>query len=226
MSLVSRLTSRTALLLCLGTALSAQDAMTFQFKMGGGPLSGQVRKVTGDAGYSFSGTFELNQKLSSESALVYGLGYRAFPGDFQNLSFIPNPRPNQPVGLYTYESRVRKGEASGFHLSAMYRKDMFMEGMYLQGGLVLGFYKSTTTDTGTRLTVNVTTANTSGTVTKTETINSRVNETATSLGLTGGLGFRFNDRYTLELNLIQSSLEGVIGKKSGIAAEVAFGVRF
>jgi hypothetical protein len=201
--------------------------MTFQFKMGGGPLSGQVRKVTGDAGYSFSAGIEMEQKLGSDSSLVYGFGYRAYPGDFENISFLPATLPvRATVGTYYEETRVRKGEAGGFNLSAVYRHDAFMEGMYLQGGLVLGFNRSTTTDTGSRITITVTTAATAGAITAIETIDSRLEKKTTAIGLTGGLGYRFGGRYALELNLTQTSLEGVIGKKSGFAGELTFGVRF
>ena len=227
MSLISRLASRTALLLCLGTAVQAQDPLGLSFKMGGGPINGGVRKLTGDAGFTYSATFEMDWKLSAKSAMVIDLGYRWFPGDYKNISFIPATLPSRAaVGTYYESSQVDKAEGGGFQLGAMYRVDAFTEGMYVQGGLIVGFNRLQTTSTGTRLTITVTTAPGAGTVTAVDAIKDQDTKTTTSIGPVIGLGYRFGDRYTFEANAFTSKLATSASSKSGAGIEVVFGVRF
>lgn len=227
MSLVSRLASRTALLLCLGTALQAQDSWNLSFKMGGGPLNGDARKLTGDAGFTYSGTFEMDRKLGSDSSMVFGLGYRWFPGDFVNVAFIPATLPTRAtVGTYYESSQVDKAEGGGVQLSALYRKEAFMEGMYWQGGLLLGFNRLQTTSTGTRLTILVTTANTAGSITAVDAIKDQDTKRTTAFGPVLGLGYRFGERYAVEANAYMTKLATSASSKSGAGVELVFGVRF
>ena len=224
MSLISRLASRTALLLCLGTAVQAQDSLGLSFKMGGGPINGGVRRLTGDAGFTYTATFEMDWKLSAKSAMVFDLGYRWFPGDYKNISFIPGTFAT--VGTYDVSSQVDKAEGGGFQLGALYRMDAFTEGMYVQGGLILGFNRLQTTSTGTRATIVVTTANTAGTATSVTAIKAQDTKTTTSIGPVIGLGYRFGERYCLEANAYTSKLATSASSKSGAGIEVIFGVRF
>ena len=227
MSFISRLASRTALLLCLSPMLQAQDPWGMSFKMGGGPLGGEITNLTGNSGFSYTGVFEVDWKLGAQSSVVFDLGYRWFPGDFKNISFIPGTLPTRAtVGTYYESSQVDKAEGGGFQLGAMYRMDAFTEGMYVQGGLRLGFNRLQTTSTGTRLTITVTTAATAGTVTAVDAIKDQETKTTTSIGPVIGLGYRFGERYVVEANAYTTKLATSASSKSGTGIDIAFGVRF
>lgn len=226
MAKLSTLSRIAALALLVGTASAAQDPWSLSFKMGGGPTLGDITTVTGNAGFNFGGDFEVAYQLTKRSQFAFGLGYRFFPGDFQNLSFIPSTIPaSNPVATTYYETRVRKAEAMGFQLNALYRADLPWEGVYWQGGLRLGINKLKQTDTGTRLTT--TGAGGSGSITAVAAIADIQEKTTTSLGPLLGIGYRFTDTYSLEVNVWMASMESpALGKKTGTATELAFGIRF
>jgi opacity protein-like surface antigen len=223
---LSNLTRIAALALLVGTAAAAQDPWSLSFKMAGGPTMGDIATLSGTAGYNFGGDIEAAYQLDKKSQFAFGLGYRFFPGDYQNLSFIPSTIPaSNPVAITYYETRVRKAEAMGFQLNALYRRDMGWEGSYWQAGLRIGFNKVKQTDTGTRLTT--TGAGGSGSVTAVNAIADIQEKTVTSLGPLVGVGYRFNETYSLEVNFWSASMESpATGKKTGTATELAFGIRF
>lgn len=226
MAKLSTLTRIAALAMLTGLASAAQDPWSLGFKAAGGPTLGDINTLSGNAGYNFGGDFELGYQLGKTSQLAFGLGYRFFPGDFQNLSFIPSTIPaSNPVAVTYYETRVRKAEAMGFQLSALYRADLPWENAYWQGGLRLGVNKFKQTDTGTRLTT--TGAGGSASITAVDAIADIKEKTTTSLGPLVGVGYRFSETYSLEVNFWMASMESpAVGKKTGTATELAFGIRF
>lgn len=220
-----------SVLLVAGTILSAQEASPFAFKMSGGPVVGQLGQVFGDAGFSFGGDLEYTRPLGKDASLVYSFGYRAFPGDNQLVSLIPVSVAATGVNPTIYETRNRLVEGDGFFIGAMYRRDVWMDGLYAQGGLKLGRIKVAETDTGTQMVTNGTAiANTNATTAAILAINaiaSKREVTATSLGLTVGVGYRISDRYAIEINATQVSAKSQsTSSKSGLTTDFAFSVRF
>jgi hypothetical protein len=153
------------------------------------------------------------------------LGYRFFPGDTQFVSYFQLPATGTVGQIISGETRVRKTQIDGFQASALYRRDTFVDGMFWQAGLRIGFNKAKQTDTGSA--ASYTRGTTSWTVTSVSAIDSVVEKKKTSIGLLAGLGYRFNDRYIGGLNLYTAQFEGPdAGKKSGIVAELDLGIRF
>lgn len=233
MAILSRLTRIAALGLAVASGLAAQDSLNYAFKMGGGPLDGSARTMLGDAGFSFGADFEISKAMGKDSAMVYSLGYRNFPGDNMLLSFIPTSVAATGKNPTTYETRNRLTEGGGFFLGALYRQDMFMDGMYLQGGIKLGRVKVSDTDTGTQLVTDGTAISNTNVTTPDShilairAIASKTEKASMSFSLTAGAGYRITDRYSLELNLSTLRLTGpAAGGKFGVAADFAFSVRF
>ncbi len=217
----TRLTTILSLLLAAGSALSAQETLTYAFKMGGGPVDGSVRKLYGDAGFTFGADFEIVQPLAKGRAVVYNIGYRALPGDNRLLSFIPGTLPAGPT---SFETRNRLTEGESWGVTALYRMDVWMDDFYVQGGLKAARTKVSETDTGTTL---GTTGASPQVITSITAIASKREVTSTSIGLVVGAGYRFTERYSLELNLTQLSAESAAtSSKSGLSAELSFAIRF
>lgn len=215
-----------AVLVAAGTAASAQDAWSLGFKMGGGQTFQDLRGFSGNAGYAWGGDFELTRPLSKTSELAFTAGYRFFPGDFQQVSFAPATFAT--TGSYNVETRIRKADMEGFQVGLMYRENLALEGFYWQGGARVGFNKSRVVDTGSAFAITVTTANSAGTVTKVTVIDSQKEKNTFAPGLIGGLGYRFNDTYSLELNAFTvRANDPVTGNKlAGSAYELLFGIKF
>lgn len=229
MSLISRITTRAALLLCLAPALQAQDAWSMNFKMHGGPLQGKAQNLLGGAGYVFGGTFELGYTLASKNTLVFGLGYQFMPGDFQTSTAGVVPTNTSANGNYVYSVRVDKGEGKGLQATALYRMALGNPDWYLQGGLRLGRNELEATATGSiwDVTVTGTAAPKTLTTNSTVTIADRSKATKTSLGLQAGMGYRLNDTYALEVNGWSTELEKPgSDSKRGVALEFAISIRF
>ena len=216
-----------ALILMIGTANLAQDAWTYTLKMSGGPTSGGLMGVLGRAGYQFGGDFEAAYRYTKDARIVVGLGFRAFPGDFQVLSSIPFTYAATNVNPTVYESRVRKPEGQGFQLTGLYRGYLpRWEGVYWQGGLRIGANRFTQTDTGTQLVTDGRASTVSGNVLAVNTIAEVREQSTLSIGPMAGVGYEFGD-FTLELNLWMASMDSpALGKKSGLATELAVGFRF
>jgi len=215
-----------SLALCVG--LSAQaDRWGGSFKVFGGATDGGAKDLMG-ATVNFGGGVEGTYALDKDASLVFDLGYRFFPGSNAIQSYITLPTATAAnIGrVYTGETRDRKVDGSSWQVSALYRRNAFTEGMYWQGGLRLGFNKTKQTDTGAASSYTQTSA-TAWTVTATRAIDSVDERKNTSIGLLGGIGYRFNDQYSGELNVFQTHFEtAAAGKKGGTVAELAFGVRF
>lgn len=244
---MARLTSLTKLLvlpLVLGGTLSAQEAKwTPSFKFFAGSVMGATKDLflppaaTGSVAPSFGGGVEVAYKLDGQSAMVFDLGFRFVPGDNGIMSYIelPNTRktPDWVVGdTYAAETRNRKIDGQSWQASALYRRNAFTEGMFWQAGLRLGINKTTQTDTGastlyTATAVSATTFLPTWSTTRTTAIASIDDKKTTSIGLLAGLGYKFDERYSGELNAFQTKFEGAAaGKKSGTVVELAFGIRF
>lgn len=216
-----------ALLLTVGTTGLAQDSWSYTLKLAGGPTFGGLVGVLGRAGFQFGGDFEAAYRYTADSRIVVGLGYRAFPGDFENLSSIPYSYAATNVNPTVYESRVRKPEGNGFQLTGLYRSDLpRWNGAYWQAGLRIGANRFTQTDTGTQLVTDGRASTVSGNVIAVKTIAEIREKSSLSVGPMAGAGYQFLD-FTLELNVWMASIDSPAqGKKNGLASELAFGFRF
>lgn len=229
---LSTLTKCLALSLLVGTTLAAQEKWAPSFKFSTGQVMGDAKNTfvppgsDGGSAINFGGGVELAYKLDNSSSLVYDLGYRFFPGSSATVSFTPSTIPaSNPVVPTTYETRVRKTESRGWNLGAKYRKDAFTEGMYWQAGIQVAFYSTLQTDTGAK--TLTTGAGGAGSVTGYEAISSAVSKKTTSISPLLGLGYRFNDRYTGEINVSNAKFESTAaGSKSGQVIDLSFGIRF
>jgi hypothetical protein len=223
-----RATLRLALLVTMiGSAAMAQEAMSYTLKLAGGPSFGGLLSPLGRAGYAYGCDFELAYRLSPRAQIIAGLGWRAFPGDFVNVSFIPYSYAATNVNPTIYETRVRKPEGQGFQLTGLYRSHLATwEGVYWQAGLRIGSNKVTETDTGTQLVTDGRSSTTSGNVLAVKTIAEIREKTTLSVGPMAGVGYEFRE-FTFEVNVWMASLESAaVGKKSGMVSELAFGFRF
>ncbi len=205
------------LALCVG--LHAQSAKwDGSFKVFGGATTGGVKDNLIQSTQNFGGGVEGTYALDKDSALVFDLGFRFYPGTNAMQSFIVLPTATAAtIGrIYTGETRDRKVDGTSWQASALYRRNAFTEGMYWQAGLRLGFNKTKQTDTGSTVATGNPVA-----------IDSVDEKKTTAIGLLGGIGYRFTDMYSGELNVFQTKFEGAAaGKQNGTVVELAFGVRF
>ena len=230
--------------MAFSASLQAKEAKwTPSFKFQVGSVMGNAKDLFVPAGSygsvapTFGAAVDVAYNLNQKSALVFGLGLRFQPGDNGIVSYIELPAtaktPAWAVGnTYTGESRNRKADGQSYEASALYRRDFLAEGLFWQAGLRIGFNKATQIDTGSRATYTVSAVSGTGIPTWNGTttataIASTVEKKTTSVGVLAGLGYRFNDRYSGELNAYQTKFEGAsAGKLSGTVIELAFGVRF
>lgn len=221
--------TRIALLSCaLCAGLQAQTgSWDGSFKFFGGALSGGAKDLVNSTG-NFGGGVEATYALDKDSRLAFDLGYRFFPGANAMVSYITLPTATAAtIGQkYSGETRDRKVDGGSWQVSALYRRNAFTEGMYWQAGLRLGINKTKQTDTGAASSYTQTSA-TAWTVTATAPIDSVVEKKTTAIGVLGGVGYRFNDQYSGELNVFQTKFEAATaGKQNGTVVELAFGIRF
>ena len=91
--------------LALPAAGQAEWRPAFGFHVGA--ITGGAKDLVGSR-LSFGGAFELDYQLSKGTSLVFDVGYRWYPGDFVNVSFIPTPLPiRAAAGTYYESTRVR-----------------------------------------------------------------------------------------------------------------------
>jgi len=228
-AILTRLSRIAAITMLLGAAASAQDPVSFSFKMGGGPTFEGIKNYTGQAGFGWGGEFECAVPITKSSQFAISLGYRFFPGDFQQLSLAPATSPTRTTaGTYLFETRMRKADLQGFQLGFLYRSDFAMEGLYWQGGLRCTFSKTKEVDTGTIFTQTVTTVPGTGSITAVTAIASSNEKTALQPGLLVGAGYRFNDTYSLEANYytVRATSPSAGTRVVGSASELIFGIRF
>lgn len=222
---VSNLVSITRLAiltLAVSTGLAAQEGWEGALKIGGGPTTGGAKTVTGNAGFSFAPTLEFTYHYNKTSAVALGMGYRFFPGDIYTVSSIPTPQ----VAGQTYEARLRKPDAKGFELSALYRHS-FNEDLYVQGGLRLGLYKVNFRDTGSRITYGTVPPSTAVVPTAIVTIMDDRDKKTTSFGLLAGMGYRLTENFSVEANVFTVRLGDPLGiTNTSLASELSFGIRF
>jgi len=196
--------------------LSAQEGWEGSLKIGAGPTTGPAKTLTGKAGFSFAPTVEAIYNFNKTSAVVLGGGYRFFPGDMYEVSAIPTPRV-----AGTYEARLRKPDAKGLELTALYRHS-FENELYLQGGLRLGLYKVTLRDTGSRITYSAPT-----TPSAIVTISDEFVKKTTSFGLQAGVGYHLTENFSVEANVFTVRLGDPLGiTNTSVASELSFGFRF
>lgn len=210
--------TRVALLtLSIGTGLAAQEGWEGALRIGAGPTTGPAKTVTGNAGYSFAPTLEAVYNFDKTSSVVFGAGFRFFPGDIYMVSAIPTPQ----VAGQTYEARLRKPDAMGLELTSVYRHGL-NEDIYIQGGIRLGLYKVSFRDTGSRITYSAPSV-----PSQIETIQVELVKKTTSFGLTAGVGYRLTENFSVEANVFTVRLGDPLGiTNTSLASELSFGFRF
>lgn len=197
------------------TGLKAQEGWAGSLKLGGGPTTGPAKTLMGDAGDSFGAEVEFAYRYGKRQTLVLGLGMRFIPGDLATVSSIPTPRADG-----TYEARIRKPDAKGPELTALYRHDLTGT-LFVQGGLRLGLYKVNVRDTGSRITY------TGGAPSAIVTIMDDLDKKTTSIGAVAGLGYRITDIFSVEANVFTLRLGDPRGlTTTSAASELRFGIRF
>lgn len=218
--------------LSVGSTLAAQESPYLgAMKIGIGSLSGDAQKVL-DSGGTFSFSVEAAYPLKDRAALVGSLGFRQYSGGNRLLSFIPVSVTATGVNPTIYETRNRRTEASGLEFSGLFRFEILPKEFYVQGGLRLSSAKAAETDTGTQLVTNGNAIANTGTLSNANilavnTIASKAEKKALGVGLVAGAGYRFLNRYAVELNLFTTKLETPsAGSKNGLAGEVSFSFQF
>ena len=244
------------LTLVAGTSLVAQEGWVGSLKLNAGPTMGPAKALMGQAGYSFAPEIELAYHYSKTDAVVFGVGYRFFPGDLSAASYIPAPPPASTfittgtsnaarvvIQNYVaasvaapYEARLRKPDAKGLELTSLYRHN-YTPDLFVQGGLRLGLYKVNVRDTGSRITymelatpgtgANLGKTNYSATPSSIVTIMDDLDKKTTSLGLMAGIGYRLTTNFSLEANVFTVRLGDPRGlTHTSVATELGFGIRF
>ncbi|WP_285574823.1 hypothetical protein [Geothrix limicola] len=215
------MTKLLTLALAAGLGLSAQTSpWDASFKFAGGHIDGNATKILNNNEIlnTFCGSVEVTYRLDKTSVLAFDLGYRFFPGKEVTLSYIPSTLPASS----TVTGLARKDESKGIQASALYRKAAFMDGMSWQAGLRINRNEVTQTDTGSTLTTNAAAA-----ITRVDTIVSSTRKSTFAIGVLGGIHQQFNEKFAGELNLYTTGMESpTSGKKSGMVAEMVFGIRF
>ncbi|MFM8622853.1 MAG: hypothetical protein ACKOB3_05700 [Holophagaceae bacterium] len=194
-----------------------------------GNVSGSLANRTG-----FNDSEPLNTFASgfefTKNNWVLGINYRINPGRFNLISSIPHTSTagtalvaGTPAG--TYETRVRKPESFGYDFNALYRDNFYREGMYYQVGVRAQRWTVKETDTGSRETWSL--AGTTYTLVSSAAIASAPTTSSMTLNPTFGIGQRFTDRYSGELNVTQSNVKFPnAGSKTGFITELSFGIKF
>ena len=228
-------THRTAALMAVllaGNLLAAQESPYLgAMKIGIGSVGGDAQKVL-QSGGTFSFSIETSFPLQERTSIVGSLGFRQYSGANQLISFIPISVPATGVNPTTYETRNRRTEASGLEGSALFRFDILPKEFYVQGGLRLSSLKTAETDTGTQLVTNGNAITNTGSISNpnilaVNTIASKAEKKAFGVGLVAGAGYRFLNRYAVELNLFTTKLETPsAGSKNGVAGELVFAFQF
>lgn len=220
-----------AMALFVTGALSAQtfSGWDVAFKLGTGNASGSIANRTGfndgEALNTFFSGFEF-----SKNNWVLGFNYRIVPGRFNLVSSIPHTSTagtalvaGTPAG--TYETRMRKPESLGYDINLLYRDDFYREGMYYQVGLRAQRWSVRETDTGSSETWSL--AGTTYTLVSSSAIAVEKSNNSMTLNPTFGIGQRFTDRYSGELNITQSNVKFPnAGSKTGFITELSFGIKF
>lgn len=198
-------------------------------KFSTGNTSGNLSNAQGfndpEAMNTFAGAFE-----AQKGNWVFGLGYRINPGRWRLVSSIPHASTAGSAlvagtAAGTYSTRVRKPESFGYDLSLLYRNDFFREGMFYQVGLRGQMYNVKETDTGSTETWSL--AGTTYTLVSSSAIALSPVTKSTTFNPTIGIGQRFNDRYSGELNVTQSTIKFPnAGSRSGFITELSFGIKF
>jgi hypothetical protein len=240
---IRKLNRALAALALSSTAMLAQSAFEPTFKLAFGKVTGDFAKVTG-AKTDLGIDFELAYRLDKAQSIVGSLGYRFNPGENQLVSYYriaaATPLYGTGVNPTYFEQRERKTDVQGFQLIGLYRYDLADLGLYLQGGLRVGFNQTKVFDTGTTLTTNgnAATTQTSANILRVDAISIERDKKSTAVGGQIGVGYRVENRYNFELNVfstkasnpdLSSNAVNAASYKSsfsGIGAELTFGIRF
>ena len=226
MARLASFTRLTLLCLSIGTGLAAQEGWTGAFKFGGGPTAkGNARTYLGDAGFSMGAGLEAIYTKDKDSAFVFGLAYRFYPGDGQASSdILPSPLPNANA---VYTVKVDKNEARGWELSAMYRRELAFEGFYAQGGVVLSILSISESVTGSTYTYKAAPAPATAPTLAITALADSKQKSSVSFQVKGGIGYRLSEIFSVEANAFTYRLAPLAGSaKTGLGSEICLGIRF
>ena len=180
-----------ALCLC-APALMAQEPWDSSFKLVAGNFSGAESALIGQ-NRNYALAMEGAYPLSRRGSVAFDLGFRVFP------TTTVHPSTHAYLDYKT----------DGFYASALYRHQLWLDGIYVQGGLRASRYKdaldSISNDDGSRVTLK--------------------GSPEFSVKPILGLGYRFTAKLSLEANAAPLSVQNVAGQtKSGTLVEVALGI--
>lgn len=198
-------------------------------KLTTGNVSGSLANRTGFNDSETLNTFASGFEFTKNN-WVLGINYRINPGRFNLVSSIPHSSQAGTAlvagtAAGTYETRMRKPESFGYDFNVLYRDNFYREGMYYQVGVRAQRWTVKETDTGSRETWSL--AGTTYTLVSSETIASAPTTSSMTLNPTFGIGQRFTDRYSGELNITQSNVKFPnAGSKTGFITELSFGIKF
>lgn len=212
-------------------ALSAQmfSGWDGAVKFTTGNASGSIANKTGFNDGETLNTFASGFEFTKNNWVV-GINYRINPGRFNLLSSIPHTSQagtalvsGTPAG--TYASIVRKPESFGYDFNVLYRDNFYREGMYYHVGVRAQRWTVKETDTGSRETWSL--AGTTYTLVSSSAVAEIKTTNSMTLNPTFGIGQRFTDRYSGELNITQSNVKFPnAGSKTGFITELSFGIKF
>ena len=201
-------------------------------KLTTGNVSGSLANRTGFNDSETLNTFASGFEFTKNN-WVLGINYRINPGRFNLISSIPHSSQagtslvaGTPIPANgAFETRMRKPESFGYDFNVLYRDNFYREGMYYQVGVRAQRWTVKETDTGSRETWSL--AGTTYTLVSSATIASAPTTSSMTLNPTFGIGQRFTDRYSGELNITQSNVKFPnAGSKTGFITELSFGIKF
>ena len=211
----------------LGSYLQGLDVAA---KFTTGNTSGGLNNSTALNNPNSLNTFTFGLEFTKGN-FVYGLDYQYMPGNFRLDSYIPHltfatTGAGTSVGAAgTYSTIVRKPEANLFNFNFLYRHQMPEQALYLQGGARVSMANVIEKDTGSREVWSAPTV-----LVSSSAIAQRREAKTTSFNPTIGVGRQFNERWSGELNVTQSSMTfpsrtGNVSK-TGFITELSFGIKF
>lgn len=228
---ITKIFKATSLAVLVAGTLSAQtfSGWDVAVKFTTGNASGSIANRTGFNDGETLNTFASGFEFTKNN-WVLGINYRINPGRFNLVSSIPHTSTagtalvsGTPAG--TYETRMRKPESFGYDLNLLYRDNFYREGMYYQVGLRAQRWTVKETDTGSSETWSL--AGTTYTLVSSSAIAVAPTTNSMTLNPTFGIGQRFTDRYSGELNITQSNVKFPnAGSKTGFITELSFGIKF
>ena len=195
-----------------------------------GSTSGALSNSSGLNNPNSLNTFRFGLEFTKGNFVV-GLDYQYMPGNFRldsyipHLTFLSSGAGTSVAAAGTYSTIVRKPEANLYNFNFLYRYQMPEQALYLQGGARVSMANVIEKDTGSREVWSAPTV-----LVSSSAIAVRREAKTTSFNPTIGVGRQFNERWSGELNVTQSSMTfpsrtGNVSK-TGFITELSFGIKF